>query len=158
MEFKARNNVTGLDSRERGVCHFRRQSQLSWCPREQRAAGRCRPPVADLAVGWRMGIGGAQTSRRARAVRLHFCNPHQRAGSQAARQAPNPQSHRPVIIHILLSSHSSKRAAVTYTTVSHAMAFASLRSIRQRAADTRSSQWAAQSLRRGVRSNSSGRR
>ena len=35
VEFKARNNGPGLDSRERGVCHSCRQSQLSWCPREQ---------------------------------------------------------------------------------------------------------------------------
>ncbi len=62
VEFKARNDLTGLDGRERGVCHFCRQSQLSWCPREQWAAGHCSPPVADLALRRKLGNVGAHSS------------------------------------------------------------------------------------------------
>lgn len=43
------------------------------------------------------------------AIRLHFCNPTNRQPASQPGKGPSPQSHRPVIIHILLSSHSSER-------------------------------------------------
>ena len=86
VEFKARNNGPGLDSRERGVCHSCRQSQTLSC-HGVLVSSEQRVTAASPWLIWHSVEGG---NVGAHSNPFALLQSHQQAGSQPARQGPQP--------------------------------------------------------------------